>query len=434
MLAALCVFGGAAVAVGQLNAGFDAASASSTAIGDYGASNALASGSSYWCRRVARPGGGFVGSDTFFVVAVRAGTAKARVFVGPGLSTRLAQLQVFASIGTGICCCVCVCGQLSLCLRRAYAPGEFKVLTSEDGANFEEAACARAPSQGQPSFVETVMLEAPKRAAAVAVVMQSPKPWHYFGINEVSLLVDPYAFMLVSGATASSGESCLVAQGAVPSTASCLSSIAVGDGREIFRLDGEGLLEHLPSKQCLSAAGGTVALQSCVTASRAIDGRSLWSMSAAGEVQLSQTPDMCLVTTPGGPGVAACSGAGDAGKWSMVAVPEYDPAAVAAMGPGASALAASVARQQGLISELRSLLPKLASCKLASSLLSNGTSVALVAGAAATQTLSDSVATGQDATSAIYAAFGVDMGEVGRVISEAAGVLETAQGKLAHAS
>lgn len=395
MLAALCVFCGVAVAVGQLNAGFDAASASSTAIGDYGASNALASGSSYWCSA-----GGH----------------------GQGQSVRWTGALHTARTIAGVR------------INWAYAPGEFKVLTSEDGANFEEAACARAPSQGQPSFVETVMLEAPKRAAAVAVVLQSPKPWHYFGINEVSLLVDPYAFMLVSGATASSGESCLVAQGAVPSTASCLSSIAVGDGREIFRLDGEGLLEHLPSKQCLSAAGGTVALQSCVTASRAIDGRSLWSMSAAGEVQLSQTPDMCLVTTPGGPGVAACSGAGDAGKWSMVAVPEYDPAAVAAMGPGASALAASVARQQGLISEVRSLLPKLASCKLASSLLSNGTSVALVAGAAATQTLSDSVATGQDATSAIYAAFGVDMGEVGRVISEAAGVLETAQGKLAHAS
>ena len=433
MLAALCVFCGVAVAVGQLNAGFDAASASSTAIGDYGASNALASGSSYWCRRVARPGGGLWGVTPSLLL--QCGRARPR----PECS-----LDRGSPHGSHNCRCshqlvrafvvVVLCGQLALCVRRAYAPGEFKVLTSEDGANFEEAACARAPSQGQPSFVETVMLEAPKRAAAVAVVMQSPKPWHYFGINEVSLLVDPYAFMLVSGATASSGESCLVAQGAVPSTASCLSSIAVGDGREIFRLDGEGLLEHLPSKQCLSAAGGTVALQSCVTASRAIDGRSLWSMSAAGEVQLSQTPDMCLVTTPGGPGVAACSGAGDAGKWSMVAVPEYDPAAVAAMGPGASALAASVARQQGLISELRSLLPKLASCKLASSLLSNGTSVALVAGAAATQTLSDSVATGQDATSAIYAAFGVDMGEVGRVISEAAGVLETAQGKLAHAS
>ena len=40
---------GAGSAAGQLSAGFDAASASSVAVGDYGAANAIAPGSGYWC-------------------------------------------------------------------------------------------------------------------------------------------------------------------------------------------------------------------------------------------------------------------------------------------------------------------------------------------------------------------------------------------------
>ena len=40
---------GAGSVAGQLSAGFDAASASSMAVGDYGAANAIAPGSGYWC-------------------------------------------------------------------------------------------------------------------------------------------------------------------------------------------------------------------------------------------------------------------------------------------------------------------------------------------------------------------------------------------------
>lgn len=386
-------FLGAGVAAGQSHAGFDAASASSIAVGDYGAANAVSAGSGYWCSA-----GGH----------------------GQGQSVRwTGKLNVAHSI-------------VGVRLNWAYAPGEFKILTSEDGTNFEEAVCARAPSQGTPSFVETVMLAEPKRAVAVAVVMQSPKSWRYFGINDASLLVEPYAFMLVSGMAASSGESCLVAQGKALATQSCLSSIAAGDGREVFKLESDGSLAHLPSKQCVAAVGGALALQSCAAAARANDGRSAWSIAASGEIQLSQTPEMCLSTATGKPGIAACSGLGDAGKWSLVAVPEHDPTAATVMKYGAAALKSSLARQQGLVGELRGLLPKLASCKLAPSLASNVTMpTALVAGAAARVRVGTN---GQDAASDVYAAFGVDMSEVGSVIAEAAGVLGTVQGKLTHAA
>ena len=270
------------------------------------------------------------------------------------------------------------------------------------------------------------MLAEPKRAVAVAVVMQSPKSWRYFGINEASLLVEPFAFMMVSGEAAALGESCLVAQGAKVATQSCLSSIAAGDGREIFQLGSDGLLVHLPSKQCLVSTAGAVSLQSCASAARANDGRSSWSVSPAGEIQLAQTPDLCLST---GPGVGTCSGLDDAGKWSLVAVPEHDPAAATVMQYGAAALKSSVKRQLSLVAELRGLLPKLASCKLAPSFASNQTRTASFV-ASASGIGSKRVG---GAAADIYGAFGVDMLEVGRVITEAAGVLETAQGKLTRA-
>ena len=312
------------------------------------------------------------------------------------------------------------------CACRAYAPGEFKLLTSEDGTNFEEAACGRAPSQGKPSFVETVMLAEPKRVQAVAIVMQTPKSWPYFGINDVSVLVEQYAFMLVSGAAATSGERCLVVHGAAVATESCLSSIVVGDGRGVFQLESDGMLVHLPSKQCVVAVRGALALQSCASAARANDGRSSWLMAASGEIQLSQTPELCLSA---GPAIAPCSGLGDAGTWSLAAVPEHDPLAATVAKYEAVALTASLKRQQALMVELRGLFPKVASCKLASSVASNVTSAAAVA-LSADVSASRRVGLGVDAAADIYAALGVDMSEVGRVVVEAGSVLDTVQGKL----
>ena len=213
------------------------------------------------------------------------------------------------------------------------------------------------------------------------------------------------------------------AQGTRAATQSCLSSIAAGDGREVFQFESDGLLVHLPSKHCLVAAAGAVALQSCASAVRANDGRSFWSVSSTGEIQLAQTPDMCLSA---GPGVGACSGLGDAGKWSLAAVPEHDPAAARVMQYGAAALTASVKRQQALMAELQGLLPKLASCKLTSSLAINQTRTAsFVASASGIASKLAGVAAVAD----VYGAFGVDMLEVGHVITETAGVLATVKGK-----
>ena len=86
---------------------------------------------------------------------------------------------------------------LGLKVDWAYAPGEVKVLTSSDGANFEEAKCWQSSTRGEVAFEESFMLDAPRSVKAVSVTMRSPQSWGYFGINSVALIAEPGPFMLV---------------------------------------------------------------------------------------------------------------------------------------------------------------------------------------------------------------------------------------------
>ena len=83
----------------------------------------------------------------------------------------------------------------------AYAPGEVKILTSSDGANFEEAKCWQSSTRGEVAFEESFMFDAPRSVKAVTITMRSPQSWGYFGINSAALIAEPGPFMLVrSGA------------------------------------------------------------------------------------------------------------------------------------------------------------------------------------------------------------------------------------------
>ena len=102
----------------------------------------------------------------------------------------------------------------------AYAPGEVKVLTSSDGANFEEARCWQSSARTEVAFEESFMFDAPRNVQAVAIAMRGSQSWGYFGINSAALIAEPGPFMLVRCARASS---C----GAVPALASHALSIQV---------------------------------------------------------------------------------------------------------------------------------------------------------------------------------------------------------------
>ena len=143
----------------------------------------------------------------------------------------------------------------------AYAPGEVKILTSSDGANFEEAKCWQSSTRPEAAYEESFMFDSPRNIKAVSIAMQAPQSWGYFGINSVSLIAEPGPLMLVrkparwsgvlfgsqlfpwnsSGITSSAGEQCLVAGQLGLGLEPCLEAIAAGDGREVMQFDEEGL-------------------------------------------------------------------------------------------------------------------------------------------------------------------------------------------------
>lgn len=79
----------------------------------------------------------------------------------------------------------------------AYAPGEVKVLTSSDGANFEEARCWQTSTRAEVAFEESFMFDTARSVKAVSIVMRGPQSWGYFGINSAALVAESGPFMLV---------------------------------------------------------------------------------------------------------------------------------------------------------------------------------------------------------------------------------------------
>ena len=150
---------------------------------------------------------------------------------------------------------------------RAYGPGEFRVLTSADGGNFEEASGWRTAARTEVSYSETVLFDAPRDVKALAVVMRSPMAWGFFGINDISLLVQPGSGMLVSGS-----EQCLVADGSGVGVSSCLEAIASGSGDEVFSLNPSSQLVSAATGKCVCLVNDGVQMQDCDVAAEAGDG------------------------------------------------------------------------------------------------------------------------------------------------------------------
>ena len=268
---------------------FDSASASSvySAGSDlaFAASMATASGSGYWCSS---------GSHRAEQVAVAYCSACVRWH---GCIYGLYVFQVVSWTG------LLATRQtlLGISLSWAYSPREFKVLTSPDGANFIESASWRPGAGQEVSYVEHVIFDKPIAVRAVAVVMRGPRAWGYFGLHSASAIVEPSPAMLVSGATSSGGELCVVTSAEKLSLRLCVDAIAAGTGNEIFRLSDDGLLiSTMRPDACVTLVdgdasdGGILAVSSCRRASEAEDGRAGFRRTAEGQLQLS-FGNLCVV-------------------------------------------------------------------------------------------------------------------------------------------
>jgi len=321
------------VAKSQSNVAFDAAIASSTYPGaTFTAEQAISAGSNYWCSS---------GSHVPGQIVTWTGTANARHKV------------------------------LGVTINWAYGPGEYKILTSADGGNFEEAACWRAPTRTEVSYEESVMFDTARNAKSVIIAMRSPMAWSYFGINSVALIVEPYPFVLVSPASSTTGEMCVVARGGGLATAPCLDALARGDGRELFQFEGDHIM-HIASEECVtlengdSVDGGKLGLATCADAS---DGRSSFEITTDGQLKMKHMGGLCAQVTTARAWVQDCSEGGD--KYSMVAVPEFDPSAAAIAASAAALLNSAARRQRSLLAKLQAALPTLETCKLPASLARN---------------------------------------------------------------
>lgn len=167
-----CVLNSAAVVAGQSFLSFESASASSLLSADgFAAKSAIAQGSGYWCS---------TGGHSSKHIVTWTGSVGARV--------PLVGIQI----------------------TWAYAPGETKVLVSEDGGNFVEAAGWTVSGQEQ-THTQTFMFGKRVKAKYVTISMRSPMPWGFFGMSFVQLLTKPFPFMLVlaSSGVSPSGDLCV---------------------------------------------------------------------------------------------------------------------------------------------------------------------------------------------------------------------------------
>merc|ERR1712087_769534 len=105
------------------------------------------------------------------------------------------------------------------------------------------------------AYRETIMFERAQKVKAVSIVMKSPMPWGYFGLNDVTLLASgEESFMIVSGERSDGAEQCLTAVGSEIVIDSCLDALAAIDGREVFRFQHQRLV-HVASGMCVAAPG-----------------------------------------------------------------------------------------------------------------------------------------------------------------------------------
>ena len=284
--------------------------------------------------------------------------------------------------------------------------------------------------------METVLFNSPQKAQALTIAMRDPMLWTYFGINDVTLIVEPYAFMLISGAKSSLGELCLVARGSGLGTEPCLKAVAAGDGREIFKFNDAGQIVDAGGK-CMTlingevSMGGKLALETCATAADADDGRSSWALTSAGQLKLDKLGNYCLDVSANEPSVYACvdDSVTGADRFTLIAVPEFDMHVSAASKSSASLLKAAAGRQSSLLARLQEAMALLQTCTLPAVVAtSHATALAALPTLRKEHIMATTRVTDADmaAIEQIYVAGDVDMASVKQLIVETAETIKKA--------
>ena len=278
LLCVMCVLSAHAAALEYVD--FDASTASSVYASEkFAPSSAMAAGSSYWCSAAV----GGLHSWTGI------------------LSSRVQAAGVKMSF--------------------AYAPSEYKVLVSADGANFEEATPWTPVTRGDASFTQLVMFELPRPIWAATVLMRGGAA-PYVGLSHAALLALPAPGMLVSGAPmVAEEEQCLMVEDRKLSLQGCLEAMGTSDAREIFELTDEGLLKT--SKGCIVYDTAAARLEEALCPASP-DSASTFKLTPEGLLQLVRMGDLCVGSK--GKEATPCPGAT---PFFQVASQHLDPNAAA---------------------------------------------------------------------------------------------------------
>ena len=445
-LASLLLLGNG-YASGEAVVAFDGAAASSTYAGkEFAAQEAMSKGSGYWCRYRDTHRFACVGAVRSTVMCVQCW--KPCPWPDCSLDGYACRTAEGRWCDPELVRCSCLravvlqdrCRQCFMCACRAYGPGEYKVLTSADGGNFQEATCWRDAKRTEASYRETLMFEGTRSAKALTVVMRSPMPWGYFALNDVALLVEPGPMMLISGSSSEAGERCVVSRSGSIGSEGCLQAMAGGAGREIFTWSEESQIVSTVEGKCISLASGAAAsgspltLQDCAAASEAGDGRSNFEVTAAGQLKFKHMENYCVVALRDGLRMQDCSAAEEGSvaqdKFFFAAVAEFDPTPATAASDVATLLQAAAARQETLMAALHVAMPRLDACRLALSTNSSRVRQALTLGRLNSSRLTfEKREAAEKAIAEMYSSLGVDMAGIKTLIADTAAALALASSK-----
>jgi len=70
----------------------------------------------------------------------------------------------------------------------AYAPGKVQIRTSPDGAHWSTVIPFHASPRAEVTYEQNLLFDKQRNVKKISVDMTNPRPWGFFGINQISLL------------------------------------------------------------------------------------------------------------------------------------------------------------------------------------------------------------------------------------------------------
>lgn len=207
-----------------------------------------------------------------------------------------------------------------LWIRWAYAPGSFRILSTNDGSNWEELIPWKSGFKGvlwqwlakvfwwwrwfYKSYSEYVPFPTPIWGKRLRIQMKDPA-FNFFGIYRVEAWIKEWTVMLKTAAQ-SDNEGCLImADGSGKDhrelqLMDCTEAIAAGDGRELWTLHNNFQITSYVGGKCIEAAEGDVSdgariqINDCWMSESAGDGREKWLMDHEGLTKLYKEQSKCM--------------------------------------------------------------------------------------------------------------------------------------------